>query len=96
MPNEVNSINWKELPRLAPIFKALDEAKENSYSTVDAMPADISFCLYRLGYEYKKTKHFEEIRSVHLYYYGPDGIYTIMINYVKLQVDLWFDPKETQ
>ena len=93
MPKDILNINWREMPKLAPIFDALDEAKEEGYAMVDAMPADISFCLNRLDYKYKETIHFEEIRSVYLYYYGPEGCYTIIVNYVKLHVDIWFDPK---
>lgn len=90
----IEQMNWRELPNLKPIFKALDEAKENHLSVIDEMPANISFCLGRLGYEFKEVKHFEQYRSVYLYYDGSDGTYTIVVYYMKLCVEIWFDPKK--
>ena len=89
----VEQINWRDTS-FKPIFDALDAAKVAHMVEIEAMPADISFCLYRLGYEFVEIKHFAQYRSVHLYYSGSDGTYTIAVHYMKLNVEVWFDPKE--
>lgn len=91
----INSIKWEDLPDLKDIYDTLMYAKTTGPTDFeDAMTADISFVLHRLGYTYKRMEHLELYHTLLFYFDGEDGTFQLDLDYWRMLIAVVFMPKE--